>query len=39
VGLIGTAELVEAARTRMSSRAEGVLGDVNNPEFPGPMPT
>ncbi|MGW1042157.1 hypothetical protein [Streptomyces sp. NPDC002547] len=38
VGLIGTAELVEAARTWMSSRAEGVRGDLNNPEFPGWMP-
>ncbi|MBK3634342.1 hypothetical protein JHN52_15645 [Streptomyces sp. MBT97] len=38
VGMIGTAELVEAARTWMSSRAEGVRGDVNNPEFPGWMP-
>ncbi len=38
VGLIGTAETVEAARTWMDDRAEGVAGDENNPEFPGWMP-
>jgi hypothetical protein len=38
VGLIGTAETVETARTWMNNRAEGVAGDENNPEFPGWMP-
>ena len=38
VGLIGTAETVDAARTWMTDRAQGVAGDASNPEFPGWMP-
>jgi hypothetical protein len=38
VGLIGTAETVDAARTWMDERSAGVAGDENNPEFPGWMP-
>jgi hypothetical protein len=38
VGLIGSAETVEAAHTWMVERAEGVAGDEKNPEFPGWMP-
>jgi hypothetical protein len=38
VGLIGTPDLVEAARVWMDSGAGGVMEDENNPEFPGWMP-
>ncbi|MEU1721847.1 hypothetical protein [Nonomuraea sp. NPDC005692] len=35
VGLIGTPQLIESARDWLMGRAEGVLGDAKNPEFPG----
>jgi hypothetical protein len=38
VGFVGTPELVEAARSWMGDRAEGISGDEKNPEFPGWMP-
>jgi hypothetical protein len=38
VGLIGTSSLIEAAHAWMTDRAEGVMGDEKNPEFPGWMP-
>ena len=35
VGLIGTAETIATARAWLQTNAEGVLGDAQNPEFPG----